>query len=231
MGDHEQRLVATAEVTLEPLNHLKVQVVGRLVEDEQVGFRDEHVGQSHSLLLSAAELRHALAQVANLQLRQYLLGTKHLLVLALVVEAGIEHRVVRVEVWPLLQIAHSQVVAEDDLPVVVALLAGDDRQQRGLSCAVFGNESYLLPLGNGERDVLEQHLCAERFGQILYVNVGIGHLFSLLLCICISRQAFVDAADVVQHFFASQLVRRAGDEVGGQFLPFLLQVLHPCRSR
>ena len=81
-------------------------MVGGLVENQQVGLGDEHVGQGHALLLSAAELTHGLLQVAYLQLCQDLLGLEHLLSLALMVEAGIEHRLVRVEPWRLLQYAH-----------------------------------------------------------------------------------------------------------------------------
>ena len=127
VGDHEQRLVAASEKAFEPLNHLEVEVVGGLVEDEQLGFGDEHVGESHSLTLAARELRHGLRKVANLQLREYLLGTQHFLVVAFMIEAGIEDGVVGIEVGRLLKIADAQVVAEDNLSVVVALLACDDR--------------------------------------------------------------------------------------------------------
>ena len=40
VGDHQQCLVATAEETLQPLDHLKVEVVRRFVEDQKVGFGD-----------------------------------------------------------------------------------------------------------------------------------------------------------------------------------------------
>ena len=58
--DHEQRLVAASEKAFEPLNHLKVEVVGGLVEDKQFGFGDEDVSEGHSLALAARELRHRL---------------------------------------------------------------------------------------------------------------------------------------------------------------------------
>ena len=60
MGDHEERLIAATEESFEPLNHLEVEVVGGLVEDEQLGFSDEYVGKCHTLALAARELRHGL---------------------------------------------------------------------------------------------------------------------------------------------------------------------------
>ena len=49
-------------------------MVGRLVEDEEVGLSDEHVGQSHALLLAAAELFHRLVEVVDVELCEDLLG-------------------------------------------------------------------------------------------------------------------------------------------------------------
>ena len=69
VGHHQQSLVASLQKSLQPLNHLEVEVVGRLVEYQQVGLGNEHVGQRHALLLSARELFHRLVEVANLQLR------------------------------------------------------------------------------------------------------------------------------------------------------------------
>ncbi len=78
VGNHEQRLVASLQEALEPLYHLQVQVVGGLVKYEQIGLSDEHIGQGHTLLLSARQLPHGLFKVAYFQLRQYLLGFQHL---------------------------------------------------------------------------------------------------------------------------------------------------------
>ena len=74
VGDHQQGLVAAVQEAFEPFDHLQVEVVGRLVEDQQVGLGNEHISQSHALLLSAAELSHRLREVADLQLGEDLLG-------------------------------------------------------------------------------------------------------------------------------------------------------------
>ena len=60
VGDHEQCLVTSIQESLKPLDHLKVEVVGGLVEDQQIGFGDQYIGQCHALLLTATELSHRL---------------------------------------------------------------------------------------------------------------------------------------------------------------------------
>ena len=148
MGDHEQRLVAASEEAFEPLYHLQVEVVGGLVEYQQVGFRNQYVGQGHPFLLSAAELSHRFLQVGDFQLRQNLLGFQYLFGVAPVVEAGFEHRLFRRESRTLLQIAQPQVVLEDDVALILALLARDDAQQCRLAGAVLRHKPYALALGN-----------------------------------------------------------------------------------
>ena len=115
VGHHQQRLVAPAEKSLQPLYHLKVEMVRRLVEYQQVGIGNQHIGQSHAFLLSATQLPHRLLQVTDLQLGENLLGLEHLLRVALVVETGIEHTLAGVEHRTLFEHAHAQITTEDDL--------------------------------------------------------------------------------------------------------------------
>ena len=44
VGNHKKGAVVARQVTLEPLYHLKVEVVSGLVENEQVGLCEQHVG-------------------------------------------------------------------------------------------------------------------------------------------------------------------------------------------
>ena len=173
VGHHQQGFVATVQIALQPLNHLEVQVVGRLIEYQQVGIGNEHVCQRHTLLLSAAQLPHGLLQVAYLQLCEHLLGLQHLLGVALVVETGIEHALVGVKVGCLFQHAHTQVTTEDDVTLVIALFARQDRQQGALTRTVLGYQTYLLPLGYRKTQIAKQHQRAKRLGEVLYVQVWI----------------------------------------------------------
>ena len=174
VGHHEQGAMASSQVALQPLYHLQIQMVGRLVENDEVWLRQQHVSQCHTLLLTATQLPHLLLQVPDLQLRQHLLGLQHLFLLPLMIETGVEHGLVRVELGRLLQEAHLQVTTEHDVAAVVTLLAGKDGEQRRLSRAVLRYQSHLLAFANGEADIAKQRQGAKRLGQVLYVEIG-GH--------------------------------------------------------
>ena len=172
VGHHQQRAVAPLQIALQPFYHLQVQMVRRLVQYQQVGFRQQHVGQRHTLLLSAAELSHRLTEVAYLQLRQHLLGLQHLLFLTMMIETGVEHRLRRVERGCLLQEAHLQVAAEHDVALVVTLLAGEYREQRRLTRTVLRYQPHLLAFANREADVAEQLQSTERLAEMLNIKIG-----------------------------------------------------------
>ena len=54
-GDHRARVLV--EEALEPLDGLGVEVVGRLVEQQQVGVLEQQPGERHAALLAAGERR------------------------------------------------------------------------------------------------------------------------------------------------------------------------------
>ena len=58
--------------------------------------------------------------------------------------------------WCLLKIAYTDVVAENHFALFVTLLACQDGHQSALACSVFGYQTYVLALVDGERDVLKQ---------------------------------------------------------------------------
>jgi hypothetical protein len=58
MGDEEQAAAVRSEPLLQPLDRLDVEVVGRLVEDEEVGFLGQRAGQRNALGLATGQHRH-----------------------------------------------------------------------------------------------------------------------------------------------------------------------------
>jgi hypothetical protein len=52
--DHDQRLAESLEVPLEPLDGLEVQVVGRLVQEQDFGLLEQQLGQQRPRPLPAA---------------------------------------------------------------------------------------------------------------------------------------------------------------------------------
>ena len=158
VGHHEQRLVAPLQIALEPFYHLQVEMVGGLIQHQEVGFRDQHVGQSDALLLSAAELLHRLFEVGDVQLCEDLLCLEHALRVAVMIEAGIQHAVVGIEVGSLFQIAQLDVVAIDDAALLVSLFAIQNRHEGRFASAIFGYESHFLSFTDRERQVVEDNL-------------------------------------------------------------------------
>ncbi len=73
---HEQSLRGTLQIPLEPLNHSEVEVVGRLVEHEEVWLRHQYVCQSHSFQLPAGKFFNRLRKVRDIEFRQNLFCTQ-----------------------------------------------------------------------------------------------------------------------------------------------------------
>ncbi len=144
-------------------------MVGRLVEDEEVGLVEQCVGKRHTFLLSAAELSHGLVEIGDVQLGEDLLCSEDFVGISLMIEASVEHALLCVELRSLLQESDAYVVAIDDLSLVIAFFSCENLQERRLSGAILGDESYFLPFAYREADIAEQHLRAEGFGEILYV--------------------------------------------------------------
>ena len=57
---HEDGLVATVQITLQPLYHLQIEVVGWLIEHQEVRFLYQDIRQGDTFLLTTAELSHRL---------------------------------------------------------------------------------------------------------------------------------------------------------------------------
>ena len=167
--NHEDGLVSAVQITLQPLYHLQVQMVGRLVQHQEVGFRNQHIRQRHSLLLSAAELSHRLFQVGNVQLCENLFRLQHLLRIILMIEARLQHTFLRIKLRRLLQIAHLQVASVDDVSALVSLFIHQHRHERRLSRAVSRHESHFLSFSDREGNIIKKNLCTKAFGEVLNV--------------------------------------------------------------
>ena len=163
VSDHEKRLVATVEISLEPLYHVKIQMIGRFVEYQQVRFGKQYIGQCHTLLLSSAQLSHRLMQIAYLQLRKHLLCLEHFLVFSTMIETCVQHRFIRIKGRRLLQISNLEIATEYDVSRIVPFLTRYYGQESGFARAVFCYQSYLLSLGNAETDIAEQCQRTKRF--------------------------------------------------------------------
>ena len=75
MGHEQEGDALAAEIVLEPLYHFDVEVVGRLVEDQEVGLLKEHLHEGCPLQLAAGKGVHRLGEVSDAELMEHAFGT------------------------------------------------------------------------------------------------------------------------------------------------------------
>src|SRR6185437_13603513 len=177
VSDHDHRGYPQQQL-LEPLDRADVEVIGRLIEQEEVGLAGESKGQGRALALAARarRRRHFAVELEAMQeLRQAGLEAP---ALALVAEQGgagaarhpglgarqqaFPQRARRRELRLLFHGHDLQAIAELPLAVVQRAPSRDDAQQRGLARAVAANEPDALPGLQRESCAVEQRPVAER---------------------------------------------------------------------
>ena len=122
MSNHQQGLIPSVQETLQPLDHLQVEMVRRLIKNQQIRIGNQHIRQSYTLLLSTTQLSHRLLQVTDLQLCQDLFGLEHSLWISLMVETGIEDTFRWIKYRRLFQHAHTKITTKDNLTRIIAFL-------------------------------------------------------------------------------------------------------------
>ena len=168
MGDEQQHALEFLNGGLHPLPGRNVQMVGRLVENQQVDFLVHEHTQSQPGLLAAGEIAHLLEHIFPLkeELAQPVPG--HLGRAVLLVEHGVVKAPLRVvKVNDLGQIAPFHRGAELDFALAV-LLPQQAFEKGGLSSAVVAqNRNPFAPL-HPEVHVGKQHPVTEGLGHILH---------------------------------------------------------------
>ena len=208
VGDEDHRCVEPDERPLEPLEPLDVEMVRRLVEQQQVGIARQRPRQRRARQLAAGERRELPVELRVLEpepaeRRERVLAPG---VPARVLEPSLRSRVARKRLLPVVAGRHRRLqppelllevdqvararervlaqrqaeierrplvvqrdprsLVEDDLPRVVAGLAGEHPQQRRLARAVrAGQRQALAPL-DLERDVVEEEPARELLAQL-----------------------------------------------------------------
>ena len=165
--------VAAGHVLGEPGDRLDVEVVGRLVEHDQVVVAQQQGGQRAAAALAAGQPDHRAVEGHA--------GEQHLDDLAgarvggpLVVGHAAEHRLADgvgvVELVALLEVADEQPALLRDAAAVRLLEAGEHPEQRRLAVAVAADDADPLAHGDAERDVVQQHPDAVRLRDPLEVQ-------------------------------------------------------------
>ena len=163
MGDQHQTASESGQAILEPGDGIDVEVVGRLVEDQQVDLLDEHHRQSHPLGLAAGEgggvgaRQWAHAETLNDGGR-------------LPVGAdGLGHRSVW-EVGPLAQEPHPHGPTAADSAVFRRQAASQHAQQGRLARAVPAHDAEPVAGRDRDRQVFEQRPLGPAHGDLARVD-------------------------------------------------------------
>ena len=161
----------------QPGHALDVEVVGRLVEHQQVQRPDQLRGQRHPAPLATGHRRDRGVQAEPVELQPgqhradggvagpLVLGGEHR-----GRQDDVAHRRPRRQGAGLVEHAHRQVAAAGDPAGVGLVGAGQQRQQRALAAAVAADDADPLAGGDPEGDVVEDHGRAVRLVHPLEVD-------------------------------------------------------------
>ena len=170
MGDHEQRCVGAAQKLFEPLGHIDVEVVGRLVEDEEIGLGNEHIGQGQPLQLASREFSHRLLEIVDFELREYLLGS-----LFIVPGFGMFHAVEQfLQSGRVVGLQSPFILGDEAHRLIVGLETGlDDREMRLIRRRLF-QVSHPQPVAVGNLPVVIVFLAGQDIEQCRFAGPVFG---------------------------------------------------------
>ncbi len=180
MADGHERLGFPRQQLFEPQDALEVEVVGGLVEQEQLGLVNQLGGNGEPLLPAPGKdggLRirivetgfphhdgHAGVDLMRIEMLSLERRLQHLLD----GEIGIELRILGHE-------AETEALARGPGSGARLFKAGEDPQQRGLSGTIRTDEADVVSLEYPEREAFEQRGGTERLPQILTTQQQLSH--------------------------------------------------------
>ena len=132
MCHHGQSPPVLPEIVLQPADHLAVQVVGGLVQDEDVALVDQGGGHGHPLPLAAGQRTHPLVKVRDTQPGEDGLGLILRQLPGLGREPGehlLQHGAAPLKGRVLGQVLHPDVGVQRDSPLVRLLSPRQNLQQ------------------------------------------------------------------------------------------------------
>ena len=159
MGHQENAAGKFLQVGFQPADHLRVQVVGRLVQQQQVRRVDQGGGQGHPLSLAPGEGTHFLLQVRNAQPGQDL----HRLIPGDLPGGGVQprlhlvnDRLLRVKGGILGQVAQAHIGVIADLSPVRGFPPRGCAEKGGFAAAVDADDSHPVSFLHEKVDVIQQ---------------------------------------------------------------------------
>ena len=198
VGDDQDRAGIVAQMAFEPRHGFRIEMVGRLVEQQQVRLVEQQPAQRDAAALAARELGdigvvrrtaqrvhrlidlaveipqalrldlvlqlgHLVGGLVGIVRRQLVVAVEDRLLLGDAFHDVLAHRLGRIELRLLLEVADARALGDPGLAVIVLVDPGHDPQQRRLARAVDAEHADLRIRVEREVDVIE-HLPVARVG-------------------------------------------------------------------
>ncbi len=193
MGDDEDRAAARGEMARQPVDPFDVEMVRRLVEQQQLGLVEEQLGERDPPALTAGQRRddgvEPVGEARDVDATEQPVedaaerGVAGPLVIGAVADQLVADRAQLVQLVALPEHLHAQRAGARHRTGVRGLQPGDQAQQRGLAVAVASDDADPVAGGDAERDVAQHGAAAvslvDRF-QVDEVARGGGHLACIL---------------------------------------------------
>jgi len=173
VADDQQRARPFRQLCLQQLERLEVEVVGGLVEHQDIGRPREQPGQQQPVALAARQRLHGRTRPLWREQEVFEVavdvaeasGHRHPIV---AVADGVDDRALGVELFALLVVVgHLHVGAAPHRAGIGRQFAEQQPQQRGLAGAVGPDEADAVAAQHAGREVADHHPVAVRLGQVL----------------------------------------------------------------
>ena len=175
VGDHQQSALEAFEVALQPIDHLAVDVVGRLVQNQYLGFGSKGTGKGNPTFLSAGKLCNLLLIVPKTQLVEDAFALVFVRLLddlgifgSFLVDGNALHHLLQdggfaVKQRVLGKIGDANTAGAGDDAAVRWVDARHHLEQGGFSGPIDANQSDFFPFADGKRAAVQQLAFAVSF--------------------------------------------------------------------
>src|SRR5579872_1601709 len=166
MADEHQRRAQERQFAFEPFDGGQIEMIGRLVEEQNVGLRRQHARQRHATSFAARKV----ARIFFAGKAEIVQQEPRAMAIVLMAEASLdlsERRVEAGEIRLLRQIGDARVGLQKAPPRIRRDKAGGDFEQRRLAGTVTADEAEAVALEDGKLRFRQERRAAKAQGDLL----------------------------------------------------------------
>jgi hypothetical protein len=196
VADEDGGEAGAFEQLFEPLDALEIEVVGGLVEQEEIGAGGESAADIEAFFPTARELGGFILVIGESGLSEDV-GDAHLIG-GSIFDGDVVNGFAGGEPGVLRDVGEAHLLADGDHAGIGFLKTGEDLEECGLAAAVGTDKAEAVAVGDGEGYVVEQRSGAEAFGDGLAVEEK-GHSFGARLSCRDCCWGWGEFHDLLQH--------------------------------